>query len=277
MPTPHRLLSRIARLVFGVLLVVLVPAAAAAQGAVDLDKRDAPANRLLLPYYTVDKANGSGVTTLWALRNESLADLTVTIEYFEADSPQAPQIEPIEIVLTGKQVRTGNIRDVANLEVDPDGFARGYVIFTAVGEAGDLYGDYFVITADQDFAEGSLLVDATDTLDSDLCNLFTMRWLKGGGFGGSTEVVVWVESDTAPLEPGTVKYTLYSAGGIIQSLGNLFLDNVTTRFDIAELAPANLNGGALEIQFAEGVRGHVALAMAATGRYSVGFDAVCKN
>ena len=275
MPTPHRLLSRVVLLALGILLVLL-PTSAIAQVAVDLDKRDVPANRLLLPYYKVDMNNASGASTLWALRNESLVDLPVTIEYYEADSPQAPQ-KTVDIVLGGKEIRTGNIRDVENLEVGPDGFAIGYVIFTAEGVAGDLYGDYFVITSDQDFAEGSLLLDASETEHSDLCNLFSLRWLKGGGFGGSTEVIVWVESDTAPLPAGTVTYVLYNAAGVVQSFGNLFLDDVTTRFDIAALAAANLNGGALEIQFDDGVRGHVALAMAATGRYSVGFDAVCKS
>lgn len=272
-----------------VLLTVLLPIAAAAQaGPVDpttdrsavrmesLDKRDAPANRLLLPFYVVDTNNPSGASTLWALRNESLLDLTVTIEYYEVDSPQAPQ-KTVIVELSGKQIRTGNIRDVSNLEVDEDGFARGYVVFQAEGNAGDLYGDYFVVTSDQDFAEGSLLVDASSSADTDLCNLFSLRFLKGGGFGGSTDVIVWVESDTAPLEPGTVSYSLYNAAGDLQSFGTLFLDVVATRFDIAGLAPENLNGGALEIQFAEGVRGHVALAMSATGRYSVGFDAVCKG
>ena len=262
------------------LSTALLPQTAVAQDGkarIELDKRDAPANRLLLPFYKVDKNNASGASTLWALRNESLVDLTVTIEYYEADSPQAPQVPPVQIVIGGKEIRTGNVRDVANLEVDPDGFARGYVIFTAEGGAGDLYGDYFVITSDQDFAEGSLLVDATDTLDSDLCNLFSMRFLRGGGFGGSTEVIVWVESDTAPLEPGTVTYSAYNADGVLQSFGNLFLDVVATRFDVGGLVPSNLVGGALEIQFAEGVRGHVALAMSAFGRYSVGFDAVCKS
>ncbi|MDA8016482.1 MAG: hypothetical protein MPN21_03450 [Thermoanaerobaculia bacterium] len=282
MPTQKTVPRSILHLVASLAIATFLPLAATAQDgpafeSLELDKRDAPASRLLLPYYTVDMNNPAGASTLWALRNESLLDLTVTIEYYEADSPQAPQIPPIEIVLSGKEVRTGNIRDVANLEVDGDGFARGFVVFTAEGNRGDLYGDYFVITSDQDFAEGSLLVDATDTVDSDLCNLFSLRFLKGGGFGGSTDVIIWVESDTAPLAPGTVTYSLYNAAGELLSFDNLFLDVVTTRFDIDSLAPDNLNGGALEIQFAEGVRGHVALAMAATGRYSVGFDAVCKN
>ena len=275
MPTPHRLLSRVVLLVLG-LLLVLLPSSTLAQTLGDLDKRDVPANRLLLPFYKVDANNPSGASTLWALRNESLAFLPVTIDYYEADSPQAPQ-KTVEIILGPKEIRTGNIRDVPDLEVGPDGFAIGYVIFTADGVAGDLYGDYFVVTSDQDFAEGSLLLDATENADSDLCNLFSLRWIKGAAFGGSTDVIVWVESDTAPLEPGTVTYVVYNASGVMQSFGNLFLDDVTTRFDIAGLAPANLNGGAMEVQFADGVRGHVAVAMAATGRYSVGFDAVCKN
>lgn len=240
------------------------------------EKRDAPSNRLLVPYFLVDTMNPSGTTTLWSLRNESLLDVTVTIDYYEADSPQAPQ-RTDQIVLGGKEIRTGNIRDVANLEVDPDGFSRGYVIFSTDAEPGILYGDTFFITPGDDFAEGSLMVDASDGVDADLCNLFTLRFLNGGAFGGITEMVVWLETDSLPLEAGAVVYSVYDGEGNLEVTNELFLDRVTTRFDVSSLLPGQFVDGAVEIQFAQGLRGHVSLAMSATGRYSVGFDAVCKG
>ncbi|MEM8932456.1 MAG: hypothetical protein AAGE94_14840, partial [Acidobacteriota bacterium] len=94
-------------------------------------KRDVPTGRLLVPYYEVDVNGATGTTTLFAVRNESLATVEIDIQYFEADAPQAAQ-RTDRVSLGAKGVHTVNLSFVQNLEVDPDGFARGYVIIDQV-------------------------------------------------------------------------------------------------------------------------------------------------
>ncbi|MEL7059029.1 MAG: hypothetical protein AAGN46_03270 [Acidobacteriota bacterium] len=233
------------------------------------------ATRLLLPFYETEVANFLGPSTLYALRNESTNPVEVTVRYYELDAPQAPQRTDI-LVLGNKEVRPIAIRGVENLEVDPDGIARGYVTFETTTPGAALQGDYFQATPGEGFAVGSRLVD----LDTEVCTVLSQRFILGGGFDGGTQITLWLDVDSLPLPPAAVAYSLYGEGGGTPLKSDLLvIDEAAVRFSIEDLfdAGSSLSSGALEIQLGAGVRGHVSATFDASGLYSVGFPATCRD
>ncbi len=240
-------------------------------------KRVSASSRLLLPYFRVDTTNGAGDTTLYAIRNESLGSITVDIDYFEVDSPQAPQ-RTDQVVLGPKEIHPVNVRDVANLEVDGAGIAEGYVFFSVVGGGSVLSGDAFQVTPGDAFATGERMIDADpQSSQSGLCSVFSTRFLSGGAFSGGTTLTFWFEAETLPVDPSTVSYTLYDEGGDVILTSDLPVDQVAGQVTVETLlGPFNANAGAVEIQFSGRV-GYVAATLSASGLFSVGLDAVCRD
>ncbi|MEM9597687.1 MAG: hypothetical protein AAGD06_25700 [Acidobacteriota bacterium] len=260
----------------GLALCLALADSAAAQSA----RTSQTSSRLLLPLYEVEAGNFSGTTTLLAVRNESLESVTVNLLYYEPDSPQAPQ-RTDTITLGAKAIQTINVRDVPNLEVGPDGFARGYVIVESVGGASVLHGDYFRVTPGDAFATGYRLVDVdTSGGENELCSTFSIRFLNGGAFTGGTDFVIWIDADEIPTSPTTVSYSLYSedgGGGTPLFTSTLPINEVVSSFSADQLIGSlAVNFGAVEFQLS-GVQGHIAATMSASGLFSVGLEATCRD
>lgn len=243
----------------------------------DTTKADSFSAQLLLPLYEVDTTDGQGATTLFALRNESTTPVDLTLEYYEVDSPQAPQrTDPL--TLGGKAIQTVNVRFVQNLEVTPDGFARGFVVVRGPQNA-TLHGDYYQVTPGQDFATGFRLLNIDPgSSQNDLCNLFSMRFLNGGGFDSGTEFIVWLNLDQAPTGDSPVFDLFgYSQAGGDPFIGReFFADTVAFKVTAAELLqPLAQDFGAIEFQFRDGMVGHISAVQSASNRYSVGLEAAC--
>ncbi len=234
-------------------------------------------SRLLLPYFRVDTTNGAGDTTLYAIRNESLSSIMVDITYYEVDSPQAPQ-RTDRVSLGPKQVHPVNVRDVTQLEVDGSGIAEGYVFFNVVGGASVLSGDFFQVTPGDAFATGERMVDADpESSQSGLCSVFATRFLSGGAFSGGTTLTFWFEAEDLPVDPSTMTYTLYNESGSVIFTNDLPVDQVAGQVTVEQLlGPFSANAGAVEIQFSGRV-GFVAATLSASGLFSVGLDAVCRD
>ena len=242
-------------------------------------KLTALASRLLLPYFQIDTTAAEGETTLFAVRNESTAPVEIEIRYYTTDRPHAPQFTE-QRTLGAKQVSTVQMRTlVANLLVDDDGIASGYLTIEALSGDAVLHGDYFQLTADQGFATGHRLVNIDPASnDNELCTLQTIRFLNGGPFDGGTQLVVWLEADSQPTfaEP-VLFYSVYNEAGALIFSHELFADQVAMRLPVATLVqPIPTSFGALEIQFNNTV-GHVSAVLSALGLYSVGFEATCTN
>lgn len=239
--------------------------------------------QLLLPFYSVDTLNPGGATTLFAIRNESTSQVDVVIRYFGADRPDQPQSEQT-IALADKAVRTVNIGSVVqalNLQIDGDGFARGYVTFaTEQGEA-VIHGDYFLLNDADNFASGSRLVNIDPNSNgNDLCNRFSMRFLDSALFFDSgTVFTVWIQAEE-PLEGAAFSYSVYSEAGGDERLSSSFPAS-----DVAFQVSANLlmsadpgldlEFGAIEFQFPAETAGHISAVMSAFDRFSVGYEATC--
>lgn len=235
-------------------------------------------SRLVLPYFEVESLNGLGDTTLYAIRNESTNAIQVKIDYYEVDTPVAPQ-RTDTVNLAAKQVHTVNLRDVANLEIDGDQKTRGYVVFSVIGGANVLAGDYFRVDPDDNFATGMRLVNAsTGSAHDERCSIFSIRFLRGGAFTGGTRLFYWLDSSVLFTDPFTITYAIYDQAGTQLRIGNLPTpDRVASTFLIDQLLEGlTVNAGVLEVQFT-GVKGHLAASMNASGRFSVGLEATCRE
>jgi hypothetical protein len=252
------------------------------KAAAEPDAASTTTSRLLLPYYEVETNKADGISTLFALRNESLASIEVDILYYEVDAPAAPQ-KTERVTLTAKQVKTVNIRDVQNLEVDGDFFARGYAVFQTVGAAGPvLSGDYFRVDPANDFAVGERLADISPTSSKDeRCSIYSVRFIRGGVFSGGTRMFYWLDSSTLQTDPGTMTYSVYNEAGQLLTLGQIPTPDVVSgginlESILGNLPPTEI-AGVVEIQFKSGLLGHIALEMRAFSRFAVSFTAACRE
>ena len=269
---------------------------ATAQTAVDqtLDSRTASARpgttkegtvgaQLLLPLYLVDTANPGGPTTLYSVRNESTSAVDVVVRYFGADRPDQPQDEQT-FTLGAKAMRTVNIFfevPALDLQIDPDGFARGYVTFATTQDEAVIHGDYFQLNAAQNFASGARLLNIDPNSNgNDLCNRFSMRFIDSTLFFDSgTVFTVWFEA-AGPFSGNAFTYSVYSEAGGNELLSSNFPTSVVAFQVSANLLMSadpglDLEFGALEFQFPGETVGHISAVMDAFDRYSVGYEATC--
>ncbi|HEV8632366.1 MAG TPA: hypothetical protein VGV61_18775 [Thermoanaerobaculia bacterium] len=86
-------------------LLALGGQAFAVSGAID----DVPAATLLLPYFELDLANSSGVTTLFSINN---ASATSQLAHVTVWSTASIPVLDFDVYLTGYDVQTFNIRDI---------------------------------------------------------------------------------------------------------------------------------------------------------------------
>ncbi len=263
-----------------VALMAIIAAAAADPEAMpggDVAKTATAGARLLLPLYLVDTTEPDGATTFFAVRNELDVPAAIEIRYFRTNSPQAPQRTDAAI-LQGKQVLPVNLRSVDNLQVDESGIARGYVVVEALTEGAAIQGDYYRVTPGEDFATGFRLLNVDSaSSDNDLCGIFSLRFLNGGGFDSGTTFIVWIDLDLAP-DGVVLALAAYDEAGNLLLTRTFAASEVAFEVSAAELLqPFVQDFGALELQFSDGAVGHVSAVLSAGGRYSVGLEGACRD
>ncbi len=258
------------------LLVALTVGTSPGSAAGAPAKRAVAAARLLLPFFEIDTTDSDGASTLFSIRNETIQATDVRISYHATDRPQT-SLHSETVTLPGKRVLTFDIRSTPNLLIDGDGFARGFVIVEALSEGAVIQGDYFQITSGEDFATGNRLVNIDpESVDNDLCSVFTLRFLNGGGFDGGTDFIVWLDLDLPPADTTVLSYTVYNEAGVLRFFTDLAANQVAFKVKAADLvAILPTNFGAVEFQLSDGIRGHISAVMSALGRYSVGLEAAC--
>lgn len=254
-----------------------IPAAVSAPPA----KTDGPAAAFLVPYYAVDTTDPAGLSTLFAVRNESTSSVEITVSYFGTNRPRNQPAQRVEtITLAPKRVQSFNIRQTPNLLVDPDGIARGYVVIEAPTAV--IQGDYFQLDQQGNFATGDRLVNLDpNSPNAELCRRMTFRFFNGGAFNGGTRFTIWVDTGAAPdVEEPIAFYTVYNEAGNEIFFNELRSNELAFEVLASELTTGpgvgTTNFGAIEFEL-NGFLGHVAGTLTASNRYSVGFKAVCAD
>lgn len=241
--------------------------------AVGLPALAGPSTQLLLPYFELD-ARGSTDTTLIGLQNTSLVGSTnVSIQYFDAFGNNVAT--ETGIVVGGAGVYTRNLRDVAGLPTEADGYKRGFAIVSA---SGPLSGDYFQVDPVNAFASGSRLVDQRDR-----CFVYGVRFLAGGAFTGGTQFHLYVDSPLgiAPTDPPTASFTISAEDGTLFGDVAVRTDRNTNTFSIGDILnalPGSIGpvfGSTIVAISASAGYGLLDVEYSADGLYSVGVPASC--
>lgn len=242
---------------------------------VQSDKLAMADNFLMLPYYEVDASNGSGSTTLFAVRN--LFDDTVTLEVtFHPATGGSPVVE--SILLAGRATRTRNLRDVPGLPITGGTFKEGWASIVArdpgtgeiVGNT-PLHGDWFIVTPGENFAIGEVMeaIDAT-------CFLWDTRFAVAGAFD-DTQIRITIPDLAAGGEIDVASVSVYDEAG------NYFGDvSVSATGPVSFLyASAILDAlgggpsfGVFEWNFIEDPA-LVSIEVRAEGRYAAGWTPAC--
>lgn len=181
-----------------------------------------PSSDVLLPYFEVGLQ--SSLTTLFAVTNALDEAVPVKIA---VHTNWGIEVARVELILNPYQVKTFNLRDwitagnlpdrtltageLAHLQAALSGrrspkddlfygsevaleLAVGYVTVRVDGapRPDALWGDFFVVDPEQNFAGGENLVDVDRTASCEgLCSRHALRFLAGAAFNGGTQVVVW--------------------------------------------------------------------------------------
>ena len=235
---------------------------------------------LLLPYFEVEPANPTGVTTLFAVRNERADPVVVRILFLSPVGPDQQLAE--EIALPGHAVRSFNLRDQPGLRTDHDGVARGLVVLGVIGAGPDkdfLTGDFFLLRGAADGVRatgGALLNLSINAPGNELCRAWSARFLNGGAFDGATTltVVADVPGGIAEADPATLIATVYAEDGTEIARFAVKSDSNAFQLPVRALVPAEVPFGSLSLEFPQ-TRGSVLVEHSAGGGRVVGLKGGC--
>lgn len=236
---------------------------------------------LLVPYFAVDRRTRSGLTTLFAVRNETARSLPVRILYLtnlEA-SPQTAE----EITLAPHATHTVNLRDVDGLESDEDGVSRGLVVLGVIGGWKDdsdfLSGDFFFLNPGSGLSTGGALINVSQSdPQNEFCAGWGSRFFRGGALDAVTtfSFTVDVPAGRSVLDPPTVLGTAYAEDGTPVHSFQIKTDLHTFQLPASALVPENLPYGSLLLRFVN-TEGVLLVEHSGAERITLGMRAVCRD
>lgn len=235
---------------------------------------------LLVPYFEADRRDPHGVSTLFAVHNETGREVQVRILYLTVIGAEQ---RAEELTLASHATRTINLRDVPGLETDADGVARGLVVLGAVGGGGDssdlLSGDFFFVDPAIDYATGNTLLNMSlDDAGNEFCAEWGTRFMRGGSFGGASvfRFVVDVPAGGQEMDPPTAVGTVYGEDGTPVQSFEIRTDSHTFRLTSADLAPESVPFGSLSVRF-PGTEGALLVEHSGFDTLSIAFKAACRD
>ena len=229
---------------------------------------------LLLPFYSVDGSSPAGSTTLYALRNLTDSTVSALARYFTTTGTS--QLDD-DLSLAPYETKTVNLRDVAGLAADGDGFKRGFVLFSTGGDpflTPVLAGDYFQVDVGNNFATGDKLVRG-----GEVCNHASIRFLDFPLAGSGTRLTVWIENPRGTEAGDPASYTVQAyneAGTAVGPMLSFKTDAHATEYpDVNTLT--TLDFGVLKFDFTNSFGGTVYAEAFADDRFAVGVTSQCED
>jgi len=246
-----------------------------------LARTSSTTDSLLVPFFEVDRRSKHGVTTLFAVRNETARELPVRILYLTNLDASAQVVE--EVRIPGHAVHTVNLRDVEGLQADDDGIARGLVILGVIDGWQDdsdyLSGDFLFIDPHTGFSTGNTLVNVSvSDPQNEFCAGWGTRFFNGGTLGARTDLTFTVDipGGAHPIDRPTAIGTVYDEQGTPVQSFELRTDLHTFHLPASSLVPADLPNGTISLRFL-GTEGVVLLEHSETNRIALGMKAVCRD
>ena len=214
----------------------------------------------------VDTTDPDGTSTLFAARNTSLAPLDLEIEYF---GPSATSLRREDLeTLDARETLTVNVRNVAGLDVDPDGFTRGFIRIRTTPPNIVLTGDFLQVDVGNNFATGDRLVAAAD-----FCARHEVRFLDFGD-GTSLQALINVPQGTDPaVDPPSIVVSVVGEDGAAFASTDVYTDQNTLPLAASDFT--GLGFGTLIFDFTSSGGGWVYAAYSAFERFSVGLNSAC--
>lgn len=226
---------------------------------------------LLLPSYLIDTLSPAGTTTLYAVRNLTDSTVNADVEYFDVFGNS---LRTDSFSLGPNVTHTANLRDVAGLTADGDGYARGYVEITTAGDPHQvpvLGGDFFQVDVTNNFATGDKLVRFTDR-----CTQGSIRFLTFGP-GSETRLTAWIANPQGPTLSDPVSFTVQAydeAGAPAGPHYFVYTARHAHEFQASDFAGAT-PFGFLRFDFTGSGGGILYSEAQADGRFSVGMTGQC--
>lgn len=228
---------------------------------------------LLLPSFLIDTLSPGGTTTLYAVRNLSNAPVNADVEYFDV---LGTSLLSGTISLDPDETYTANLRDVAGLPADPDGYARGYVEISTAGDPHQvpvLAGDFFQVDVADNFATGDKLVRRS----TDLCTRSSIRFLTFPFSGSRTRLGLWIATPRGVGAADPASFTVQAfdeAGNPHGPLIGILTDQHSLELEASDFA-GGLSFGSLHFNFTNSSGGVAYSEAQAGGRFSVGMTGQC--
>jgi hypothetical protein len=228
-------------------------------------KIDQPQDFLVVPFYEVDTLTPFGDTTLFAVRNTANSGIDIRVEYRGIGSNLQRQDL---LSLDPRETLTVNVRDVAGLDVGPDGYARGYIRIFVTSAVGfdNLTGDFFSVDVDGAFASGERLLGPFD-----VCDLYEIRFID---FGSPAELYLLIAlpqgADPESDPPSVTVRPITENGGLLAPT-DVFTDQTLVK--LPATAFTGVDFGTLTFDFAVG--GYVFGKYSSQGKFSVGLNGAC--
>ncbi len=217
-----------------------------------------------VPFFEVDRTK-IGTSTLWSIRNEGATPIDVLVRYHRPDFTE--QIA-YSVFIDPHGVFTANMRDAFGLEVDADGFARGFVTLVP---SGPISVDYFQIDVHQNFANGNLGL----TVD-DFCADWMVRFLRFGPDSGS-RIQLYLAGALGVGGPPSIAGDLYDEQGNFLSSFTIGTNQNSLEFMIDDVTLFQPAFGSIEIRVLSPGGGAVNVSHSAFGKFSVGLPGVCRD
>jgi uncharacterized repeat protein (TIGR01451 family) len=230
---------------------------------------------LVLPFFEVAESGSPvSLTTLYSVRNPVLSAPAVLYEYQPVSSQ--PDLDPVSLGL--KATRTVNLRDSLQLRG-----TTGYLGITPTNvkeeERHSLVGDFLRVDPARASATGERLI-STDTsrIPSELCDSWSVRFLRGQPAGSSTDLLFFV-----PGNPGGVVATgrVFTESGIfvqtvtIEANEQAFRRSINTRDDGG--LPLLAASGSIEWTFAPGLVGNITAVHKLGGKDEAAVPGFCRS
>lgn len=243
-------------------------------------KRNTPAQIWHIPRFRVDRTS-PGDTTLLAIRtppvfprcHEVCSD-NVTVTFYDVHHTR---LHVKRLNITGHRVVTFNLRDVPDLAVDPDGFARGMI---TVGALAPVSVDYFQVDTSQNFATGGEAFSSHE-----FCESWAARFLSFGP--GQTSVLSFFVREpkgASPTNPPTVRGEIYDEAGVFVNSFVIRTDEWSFDVEVEEIVLGGISFGTVELTIFDDYEvstlspgGMVTVTHSARDRFSIGMRAICTD
>lgn len=231
------------------------------------EKTEEPEETLIVPFFEVDTTDPEGTTTFFAVRNTFSQPVDIEVRY---QAPGGTELRKDLVTLAGRETLTRDVRHVAGLPADPDGFARGFIVILQTSRlgAGLLVGDYFQVDFGNAFATGQRMA----SLD-ELCNLTEVRFLD---FGAGTELRLLISSPQGSdpvLDPASVVVFPIRQDGTVLPSTAIYTNDFAIVVSASDFTGSAF--GTLIFDFLNSGGGLVYAEYSAFGQFSVGLNGAC--